>query len=191
MLKKLIYTALLIGLSQSLFCQVKLEMGMAYNYYLTTDSLNNTSSISLYMGALAKLNKNFAVQVGLKAIFHKGIVYNPMGMFQPIGAENYLALSLLLPINVMYHIPQSRWAIAAGPAVGYHDFKRWGTTTPYLKDNYNYSKIRLQKEFACTGYQAAVYFKKTDVFNIFAEYAYSKSSQRTLSSLSMGFRYRI
>jgi len=94
-----------------------------------------------------------------------------------------------VPINIVCQELQSKWSVAAGPLFGYHQFKRSGTTTDELKAQYNYSKIRIKKEFVCAGFQASLLFKVTNLFSLYGEYSYSKSQMQKLANLGFGFRY--
>jgi len=178
-------------LAPGLYSQVKFDLGLGYTRYIKPDSTQHNNGLSFYVGVVGKVDHSWAWQAGAKVLLHGGNGYHPHNLTEPVGHEEYLALSLLLPVNGVCQIPQSRWSVAVGPALGYHQLKRMGNTTPYLIEHFNYSRIRIKKENVCAGYQVALLFKKTDIFNFMAEYAYTKSRVEQLSGITIGFQYFI
>jgi hypothetical protein len=190
-MQKILLITLFFFITQGLYSQVKLDVGLTYNHNFNTDSATNKNGVALYLGVVTEINSQFAWQVGIKSLFQGGKNYYAFSNNGKPVYEKYSALSLLLPVNGIYRIPQRKWSVAVGLAFGFHQVKRFGATSPSLKDDYDYGQMHFTKENACAGYQVAVYYKLSKILNFFTEYSYSKSQIQKLSTIAIGFRYFI
>ncbi len=191
MTKRILFILILILLKQSLYSQVKLDVGFTYNHNFNTDSATNKNGAALYLGVVTEINNQFAWQIGIKSLIQGGKNYYAFSYNGQPVYEKYSALSLLLPVNGIYQIPHRKWSVAAGLAFGFHQVKRFGTTSTSLTDDYDYGMMHFTKENTCVGYQVGVYHKLSNILNFFTEYSYSKSQIQKLSTLAIGFRYNI